>query len=187
MYDTSDLRKGLKVTMDGSPFVVVEAQFVKPGKGQAFTRTKLKNLITGNVIERTLKSGERIEPADVEEREMQFLYKEGESFVFMDTETYDQLQLTPELIGDNQYYLLDGTQVQILLYSGRPIGVTPPTFVEMTVTWTEPGFKGDTSSNISKPAKMQTGLEVGVPLFIKEGELIRIDTRTGEYVERVKK
>jgi elongation factor P len=187
MHDTSDLRKGLKITMDGNPFIVVEAQFVKPGKGVAFTRTKMRNLITGAVIERSFRSGEKLEPADVEERTMQFLYKEGDAFVFMDTETYDQMHLTAEMIGENQYYLLDGTQVAVMLYSGRPIGVTPPTFVELQIVWTEPGFKGDTSSNIQKPAKVSTGLEVGVPLFIKEGETIRIDTRTGEYVERVKK
>ncbi|MEZ4256011.1 MAG: elongation factor P [Polyangiales bacterium] len=185
MYDTSDIRKGLKVTIDGQPYNVVYFQFVKPGKGQAFTRTKLKNMVTGNVLERTFKSGEKLEKADLEAREMQFLYKEGESFVFMDNTSYEQLHISAEQLGDNQYYLLDNTTVEVLLYEGRPIDVTPPVFVELKVISTEPGFKGDTSGNPSKPARMETGLVVNVPLFINEGETLKIDTRTGEYSERV--
>ncbi|MGD8861527.1 MAG: elongation factor P [Myxococcales bacterium] len=187
MYDTSDIKKGLKIQMDGVPFSVVEFQFVKPGKGSAFTRTKLKNLMTGAVLEKTFRSGEKLEPAAVEERQMQYLYREGDMFVFMDTGTYDQVQLTEELIDDNQYYLLDGTMVDVLFFNDRPIGVTPPNFAELEVVETEPGFKGDTSSNTTKPAKMSTGLEVQVPLFIEQGEVLKIDTRTGSYVERVKK
>jgi elongation factor P len=187
VYDTSDIKKGLKIQMDGVPFSVVEFQFVKPGKGSAFTRTKLKNLMTGAVLEKTFRSGEKLEPAAVEERQMQYLYREGDMFVFMDTGTYDQVQLTEELIDDNQYYLLDGTMVDVLFFNDRPIGVTPPNFAELEVVETEPGFKGDTSSNTTKPAKMSTGLEVQVPLFIEQGEVLKIDTRTGSYVERVKK
>ena len=187
MYETSDIKKGLKVQIDNSPYSVVEFQFVKPGKGQAFTRTKLKNLLTGNVIERTFKSGEKLQPADVEERQMQFLYKEGDMFVFMDTSNYEQIQLAPELIGDDQYYLIDGTMVDVLFVSGRAAGVKPPNFVELLVTSTEPGFKGDTSSNTTKSAIMETGLEVQVPLFIEQGETLKIDTRTNGYVERVRK
>ena len=187
MYETSDIKKGLKVQIDGNPYTVVEFQFVKPGKGQAFTRTKLKNLMTGATLERTYKTGEKLAPADVESRSMQFLYKEGDMFVFMDTANYEQVQLVPELVGENMYYLLDGVAADVLFVNGRPAGVTPPTFVELKVARTEPGFKGDTSSNVTKPATMETGLEVGVPLFINEGETLKIDTRTGAYVERVKR
>jgi elongation factor P len=187
VYETSDIKKGLKVEIDGNPYSVVEFQFVKPGKGQAFTRTKLKNMVTGAVLERTFKSGEKLKPADVESREMQFLYKEGDMFVFMDTVNYEQVQLIPELIGDAVGYMIDGMMAEVLFISGRAAGVTPPTFVELRVTSTEPGFKGDTSSNTTKPAIMETGLEVQVPLFINEGEVLKIDTRDGSYCERVKR
>ena len=187
MYETSDIKKGLKVQIDGAPFSVVEFQFVKPGKGQAFTRTKLRNLLTGNVIERTFKSGEKLQPADVEERQMQFLYKEGDMFVFMDTANYEQIQLAPELIGDDALYMIDGLMVDVLFINQRPSGVKPPNFVELRVASTEPGFKGDTTSNVTKAAVMETGLEVQVPLFINEGEVLKIDTRTNGYVERVKR
>jgi elongation factor P len=186
MYETSDIRKGMKITMDGQPWAVVEHQFVKPGKGQAFTRTRLKNMITGNVIDRTFRSGEKLEPADMEEREMQYLYPEGDSRVFMDTQTYEQLNLSNEQLGDSAGYLLDGTTVEVLLYQGKPIGITPPTFVELQVVETEPGFKGDTTSGATKPAKLETGISVNVPLFVNEGEVLKVDTRTGSYVERVK-
>jgi elongation factor P len=187
VYETSDIKKGLKVEIDGNTYSVVEFQFVKPGKGQAFTRTKLKNMLTGATLERTFKSGEKLKPADVESREMQFLYKEGDMFVFMDTVNYEQVQLIPELIGDAVGYMIDGMMAEVLFIAGRPAGVTPPTFVELKVTSTEPGFKGDTSSNTYKPAKMETGLEVMVPLFINEGEVLKIDTRDGSYCERVKR
>jgi len=187
VYDTSDIKKNLKIKLDGTPFSVVEFQFVKPGKGNAFTRTKLRNMMTGAVIERTFRSNEKLEPADMEERQMQFLYKEGESFVFMDTGTYDQLHLSAEQLGDYQWYLIDGTNVDVLFFNEKPIGVTPPTFVELKVVSTEPGFKGDTSGGAMKPAKMETGLQVNVPLFINEGETLKIDTRTGQYSERVNK
>lgn len=187
MAETSDIRKGLKINIDGNPFVVVEFQFVKPGKGQAFTRTKLKNMITGAVVEKTYRSGEKIDKADIEERQMQYLYPDGDAYVFMDTNSYEQMQLTSEQLGDNKFFLLDGTMVDILLFEGKPIGVTPPTFVELKVTETEPGFKGDTSSNTTKPATLETGLTVNVPLFVNQDEYLKIDTRTSEYVERVKK
>lgn len=187
MYETSDIRKGLKIQMEGVPFTVIEFQFVKPGKGTAFTRTKLRNMITGAVLDRTYKTGERLEPADIEERKMQFLYKEGENFVFMDTGNYEQVSIGGELMVENQYYMMDGTMVSVLFFGDKAIGVTPPTFVELKVTTTEPGFKGDTSSNTTKPATLETGLQVQVPLFVLEGETLKIDTRTGEYVERVKK
>lgn len=187
MYDTSDIKKGLKIQIDGQPYNIVESQFVKPGKGQAFTRTKMKNLITGSVLEKTFKTGEKLEPADVEERTMQYLYPEADRWVFMDTSTYDQVSLGADELEGTKEYLLDGMAVDVLFFSGRPIGVTPPNFVELEVVETEPGFKGDTSSNTTKPAKLSTGLTVQVPLFIEQGEVLKIDTRTGSYVERAKK
>ncbi len=187
MYDTSDIRKNLKIVLDGYPYTVVEHQFVKPGKGQAFTRTKLKNMITGAVLERTFKSGEKLEKADMEERQMQYLYPEGEQFVFLDTGTYNQINLGRDILGDTPDYLQDGMMVDVLFWSDRPIGVTPPTFVELEVIETEPGFKGDTTSNVQKGATVSTGKVVQVPLFVNQGDVLRIDTRTGEYVERVKR
>lgn len=186
MGDTSDLKKGFKLLLDGKPFVVVDFQFQKPGKGQALYKTKIKNMQTGAVIDRTFKSGESIDKADTEEREMQYLYQEGEHYVFMDNETYEQMRIPAELLGDDIYYLIDNMVVQVMLFEGKPIGVTPPTFVELEVIETEPGFKGDTSGNTTKPAKCSTGLTVNVPLFVNQGDVLKIDTRTGSYVERVK-
>lgn len=186
MYDTSEIRKNLKIQIDGVPFTVVDFQFVKPGKGQPFTRCRLRNMMTGSQLERTWKSGEKLERAALEERQMQFLYVEGDFYTFMDTANYDQLQISKEQLGESAQYLLDGTMVDVLLFNERPIGVTPPTFVELKVIRTDPGFKGDTSGNTTKPATLETGLTVNVPLFVNEGEVLKIDTRTGEYMERVK-
>ena len=186
MADTTDLRKGFKMLIDRQPYVVVDQQFVKPGKGQAFFRTKLKNMMTGAVIDRTFKSGEKLEKADTEERTMQYLYKEGDEYIFMDNQTYDQMRITSEQLGNNVYYMLDNTNVDVMLFEGQPIGITPPTFVELEVVETEPGFKGDTSGNTTKPAMLSSGLKVNVPLFVNQGDVLKIDTRTGEYVERVK-
>lgn len=185
--DTSDIRKGLKMMVDGSPYNVVDFQFVKPGKGQAFTRTKLRNMLTGTMLERTFKTGERFEKADMEERQQQFLYPEGDKFVFMDTKSYEQLFLNGEQLGEARFFIQDGMMVDVLFWNDRPIGVTPPTFVELKIVETEPGFKGDTSTNTGKPAKLETGATISVPLFVNEGDVIKIDTRTYEYVERVKK
>lgn len=187
MLDTSDIRKNLKIVMDGQPWAVIDHQFVKPGKGQAFTRTKLKNMITGAVLEKTFKSGEKLEKADMEERQMQYLYPDGDQFVFMDTTNYTQIHLNRDVLDDTPDYLQDGMMVDVLFWGERPIGVTPPTFVELEVTETEPGFKGDTSSNVTKPATLSTGKIVQVPLFVEQGEFLKVDTRTGAYVERVKK
>lgn len=186
MYETSDIRKGLKVLIDKQPYNVVDFQFVKPGKGQAFTRTKMKNMLSGSILERTFKSGEKLAPADVDSREMQYLYPEGDGWVFMDTKSYDQFTLDADAVGDCKHYLLDGLMVEVQLFDGNPIAVTPPTFVELTVIETEPGFKGDSTSNVQKPAKMETGLMVQVPLFVEQDTKLKIDTRTGTYVERVK-
>src|SRR5215813_1273193 len=185
MYDTSDLRKGLKILVDGDPYIVVEAQFVKPGKGAAFTRTKMKNLLTGGVIERNIRSGEKLEPADVEEREMQYLYKEGEAFVFMDTSSYEQMHIQREVVAEAADFLKDNTNVQVLLFNERPIGVTLPNFVDLRIVKSDPAVRGDTATNVTKPATLETGATVQVPLFVNEGEVIRIDTRSGQYVERV--
>jgi elongation factor P len=187
MYDTSDIRKGLKVLIDGNPYNVVEFQFIKPGKGAAFTRTKFKNLLTGAVIERNIRSGEKLEPANVEERDMQFLYREGDDLTFMDQKSYEQVSISAELIGDPADLMKDNLPCTVLFFNERPVDVTLPTFVFLEVTAAEPGVRGDTSGNVTKPATVETGAEVAVPLFINIGDLIKIDTRTCEYVERVKK
>ena len=187
MYDTSDIRKGLKVLMDGNPYTVVEFQFVKPGKGAAFTRTKFKNLLTGAVVERNIRSGEKLEPANVEERSMQFLYKEGDDLVFMDESNYEQVSLPKELVGENADIMKDNLPCQVLFFNDRAVDCTLPTFVFLEVTASEPGVRGDTSGNVTKPATVETGAEIAVPIFIKVGDMIKIDTRTHEYVERVAK
>jgi elongation factor P len=187
MYDTSDIRKNLKVEIDGDPYIVIDFQFVKPGKGNAFTRTKLRNMKTGNTLERTYKSGEKFQPADLEELQMEFLYNDGESYHFMNTKTYDQVALTPEQVGEAAFLLPENINVDILFHAGKAIGVTLPNFVELEVVESEPGIKGDTASGASKSAKLSAGATINVPLFIEEGDWLRIDTRTGAYVERVKK
>jgi elongation factor P len=186
MYDTSDIRKGLKVLIDGHPYTVVEFQFVKPGKGSAFTRTKFKNLLTGGAVEKNIRSGEKLEPANVEEREMQFLYREGDSFVFMDQTSYEQVHIQPDVVGDSADMLMDNLPCAVLFFNDRPVDVSLPNFIEVEVISTEPGARGDTSGNVTKPARIVTGAEIGVPLFINEGNVIRVDTRTKQYVERVK-
>jgi elongation factor P len=185
MYDTSDIRKGLKIMMDGSPFTVVEFQFVKPGKGAAFTRTKVKNLLTGAVLERNFRSGEKFEPANVETKTMQYLYKDADSFVFMDTSTYDQVQIPDTTIGDSADYMPENINVEVLFFHDRAVGVTLPNFIEQAIVETEPGFRGDTATGSTKPAKISTGATINVPLFIGLGDIVKIDTRTGEYLERV--
>jgi len=187
MYDTSDIRKGLKVLMDGNPYTVVEFQFVKPGKGAAFTRTKFKNLLTGAVVERNIRSGEKLEPANVEERGMQYLYREGEDLVFMDESTYEQVHVRAEMVGQNVDLMKDNLPCSVLFFNERPVDVTLPTFVILDVVESEPGVRGDSSGNVTKPAKLETGAEVAVPLFIKVGDTLKIDTRTHAYVERVAK
>jgi elongation factor P len=184
-YDTSDIRRGLKVMMDGSPWTVVEFQFVKPGKGAAFTRTKFKNLLSGNVVERNIRSGEKLESADVEMKTMQYLYKDGESYVFMDTTTYDQVSIPGETIGDDALLMPEQINVEVLFYDGRAVGVTLPNFIEQKVVETDPGFRGDTATGTTKPARIASGASIPVPLFINVGDTIKIDTRTGGYLERV--
>jgi elongation factor P len=185
MYDTSDIRKGLKIMIDGAPYTVVEFQFVKPGKGAAFTRTKMKNLLSGGVIERNLRSGDKLEPANVEQKQMQYLYKEADTYVFMDTSTYDQVSIPDSTIGDSKDFMPENINVDVLFFNDRAVGVTLPNFIEQAIVETEPGFKGDTSTGTTKPAKISTGAQVNVPLFINVGDVVKIDTRTGEYLERL--
>ncbi len=184
--DATELRPGLKLLIDGQPYTVIERQFVKPGKGAAFTRTKMKNLLTGRNIESNIRSGEKIELADIEEKAMSYLYKEGSDFVFMDQQNYEQITILGDLIGDDWKWLKDNMVVHVMFWNGRAIGVTLPNFVELRVTASEPGVKGDTSGGATKPATLETGATINVPLFINEQDLLRIDTRTGEYCERVK-
>ncbi|MEK6608870.1 MAG: elongation factor P [Myxococcota bacterium] len=186
MYDTSDLRKGLKINVDGNPYVVVEAQFVKPGKGAAFTRTRMKNLITGLILERSWRSGEKLEPADVEEATMQFSFREGDTYHFMDTTTFETIPVHADHVGDAKDYLADNLIVSVTVYNGRPIAVTPPNFVEIQIADAEPGVRGDTASNVTKAATLVTGASIQVPMFVNKGDVIRIDTRTGEYLERIR-
>jgi len=185
VYETSDIRKGLRFEMDGDPFVVVEFQFVKPGKGTAFTRTKIRNMITGAVLDRTYKSGEKLKPADTEDREMQYLYNDGD-FHFMDNNNYEQVSLDSNAVGDAANYLTENMLIEVGFFKGRSIGISLPNFVVLEVTETAPGEKGNTVTGASKPAVVSTGYSVNVPLFVNEGDQLKIDTRTGEYAERVK-
>ncbi len=184
MYSTSDFRKGLKIEIDGKPFQMVEFLHVKPGKGGAFVRTKLKNMINGRVIDQTFRSGEKVGRPDIEEKEMQYLYKDGDTYCMMDNETYEQIFLTEEQIEDCRGFLLENTVVKMLTHNGEPIAIELPNFVTLTVTQSEPGLKGDTATGARKPATLETGHTLGVPLFVNEGDKIKVDTRTGEYVER---
>ena len=186
MYESSDLRKGLKIEMDGDPYVIVQFQFVKPGKGRALYKCKLKNMATGAQFDRTFRSGDKFNEADLEEFEMEYLYYDGETYCFMNTSTYDQVFLTADQMDESRNFLKENTVCNILFFSEKPIGVTLPFFVNLKVTQADPWVKGDTASGDSKPATLETGYELQVPPFIEEGELLRIDTRTGTYVERVK-
>jgi len=184
--DSSDIRKGLKLMMDGNPYVVTDFQFVKPGKGQAFTRTKMRNMLSGGTIERNIRSGERFEPADVEDRTLQYIYQEGENYVFMHPLTGDQISVHQDIVGDDSGFLLDGINVTITIYNGNPVSIELPPHIVAQITETEPGVRGDTANNVTKPAKISTGAQVAVPIFVTEGEWIKIDTRTRAYMERAK-
>ena len=185
-YSTSEFKTGMKIIQDGDPCNIVENEFVKPGKGQAFSRVKVKNLKTGRVVERTFKSGESVEAADVMETELQYLYTDGEFWNFMDEQTFDQIAADKTAVGDSYKWLKEQDIVTVTLWNEVPIAVTPPNFVTLTVTETDPGLKGDTASGGGKPATMETGAVVRVPLFIEIGELLKVDTRSGEYVSRAK-
>ena len=188
VYMAGDVRNGTTFEMDGSVFKVVEFQHVKPGKGAAFVRTKLKNVITGAVLEKTFNPSEKLQGAEIEKREMQYLYNDEDLYYFMDNETYDQIPLNINDLGDTLKYLKENMNVKILSFKGKVFAVEPPIFVELEVKYTEPGFAGNTAgAGQTKPAELETGYKINVPLFVNTGDIIRIDTRTGEYMERIEK
>jgi elongation factor P len=186
MYSTAEFKKGLKIELDGVPYAIVDFQHVKPGKGGAFVRTKLKSLLTGRVLDQTFRSGEKVKRPDLMEREMQYLYREGDRFCMMDNETYEQIMLTEDQVGEARLYLTENLDVKILFFNQQPVGVEVPLFVQLEVAQTEPGVKGDTAAGGTKPATLESGVTIQVPLFISEGERVKVDTRTGTYIERVK-
>ena len=184
MISAGDFRNGVTFDMDGDVFQIIEFQHVKPGKGAAFVRTKIRNVITGAVLEKTFNPSDKYPTAFVERKDMQYLYKDGDLYYFMDNETYETIPINKEKLGNSFRFVKENMDVKVLSYKGSVFGVEPPFFVELEVTKTDPGFKGDTATNTTKPAILETGAEVKVPLFIEEGEKIKIDTRTGEYMER---
>jgi elongation factor P len=186
MLESGDLKKGAKIEIDGEPYILVQFEFVKPGKGQALYKCKLKNMVTGAQFDRTYRSGEKFKQPDLEEQEMEYLYAEGDQFCFMNMTTYVQEYLTEKQLGDAKDFLKENTVCNILLFEGRPIGISLPIFINLKVAETEPWVKGDTASGDSKPATLETGYVLQVPPFIEKGELLKIDTRTGAYIERVK-
>lgn len=186
MYTCSDLKKGLKILIDGEPHVIAQFDFTKPGKGQALYKCKLRNMLTGALFDRTYRSGESFEPASLMEADMQYLYMDEVGYVFMDQKTYDQTTITEDVLGDDRYFLIDNMEVKVLMFGERGIGVTLPNFVNLRVTQSDPWVKGDTAAGNNKPATVESGYTLQVPSFVEEGVLIQIDTRTGEYVTRVK-
>jgi len=185
-YSTNEFKAGLKIILDGDPYTVVENTFVKPGKGQAFNRARVRNLKTGRVVDRTFKSGDTVEAADVIELDMQYLYNDGEFWHLMKPDTFEQYEASAAVIGDTKVWLKDGDSCTVMLWNDVPLTVTPPNFVTMTITQTEPGLRGDTAQGGTKSATLETGAVVRVPLFVEEGEVIKVDTRSAEYVSRVK-
>jgi elongation factor P len=187
MYDTKQFRKGLKIEIEGIPYNIVDFQLVSPGKGGSFVRTKLKNLLNSNVIEKTFKTGDKVNRPDLEQIEFQYLYREGDHFYFMNQSNYEQVPLDGAVIGDAKDFLQENLVIEVLMHNGRPIGIELPTFVELKVIETEPGFKGDTASGAQKPAKLETGVSINVPLHIKEGDILKVDTRDYKYIEKTNK
>jgi len=185
MISAGDFRNGLTIELDGSVYQVLEFQHVKPGKGAAFVRTKLKNIMNGGVVERTFRPTEKCPAARIDRKDVQFLYKDGDLYYYMDNETFEQFPLSQEQVGDSMRFVKENEMVKMLSYNGQIFSVEPPLFVELVITATEPGFKGNTATGASKPATVETGAQVAVPLFVNEGEKIQIDTRTGEYLKRV--
>jgi elongation factor P len=185
-YSTNEFRSGLKLLIDGDPCTIIENEFVKPGKGQAFNRVKIRNLKTGRVVDRTYKSGESVEAADVVEYEMQYLYSDGDQWHFMDPQSYEQYGADEPAVSDARDWLKEEDTCSVTLWNGVPLMVEPPNFTELKIVETDPGLKGDTAQGGIKPARLETGATVRVPLFIEEGEIIKVNTRTGEYVSRVK-
>jgi elongation factor P len=185
-YSTNEFKSGLKILIDGEPYSIVENEMVKPGKGQAFNRVKVRNLKNGKVVERTWKSGDSVEAADVVDADMQYLYSDGDFWTFMLPDTFEQYTAGKSAMGDSAQWLKDGTSCIVTLWNGEPLSVTPPAHVELKVVETDPGVRGDTVTGGQKPAKLETGATVRVPLFINEGEVVRVDTRSGDYISRAK-
>lgn len=185
-YSTNEFRSGLKIMLDGEPCAIIENEFVKPGKGQAFNRVRLRKLVSGKVLEKTFKSGDSVEAADVMDINLTYLYNDGEFWHFMNNENFEQLAADAKAVGDNAKWLVEQAECVLTLWNGQPIAVTPPNFVELEITETDPGLKGDTAGTGGKPAMLTTGAVVKVPLFVQIGEVIKVDTRSGEYVSRVK-
>ncbi len=184
MISAGDFRNGVTFELDGNVVSIVEFQHVKPGKGAAFVRTKLKNIITGSVVERTFNPNDKYPEAFIERKDMQYLYNDGDIYYFMDMETFEQTPINKSVLGDNFRFVKENMECKVMSYKGNVFGVEPPFFVELKVTQTDPGFKGDTATNVMKPAVLETGTSIKVPLFVDEGDTIKIDTRTGEYMER---
>ncbi|MCQ2379832.1 MAG: elongation factor P [Victivallaceae bacterium] len=187
MFSASDLKKGLKIEIDNAPWVITEFEFCKPGKGTALYRCRMKNMITGIGMEKTYRPTDKIDEPDVAEREMDYSYFDGHNYVFSDPNTYEEMTVAPEVLGDKIYFLIENSTCQFTLYKGEPIDITLPTFIEKVIAETEPGVRGDTATNVTKSAKIDNGYEIQVPLFINVGDTVRIDTRTGQYAERIAK
>jgi len=185
VYSTADFRKGLKLELEGKPFIIVDFLHVKPGKGGAFVRTRLKNMETGQVLEKTFRSGEKVGRPDLLEREMQYLYQDAEGYCFMDNNNYEQIFIDEDHLGDTKNFLKENIDVKMLFFNNNPIGIELPIFVSLEITQTDPGVRGDTATGATKPATVETGVVIQVPLFINEGDMVKVDTRTGAYVERV--
>lgn len=185
MYSTQDFRKNLKIEIDGEPYVILDCQHVKPGKGVAFVKTKYKSLITGRVLQENFRSGDKVGVPNLEARKMEYLYADGEHYVFMDTSNYEQVHLTAQAIEEIINLLKENTQVEVLFFNAKPISIELPNFMDLVITQTDPGVRGDTAQGGTKPATLETGAVINVPLYVKEGELVRVDTRTGDYVSRV--
>ena len=188
MYSAADLKKGLKIEIEGVPYVITDFEFCKPGKGTALYRCRLKNMVNGSSMDRTFRPVDKVDVPNLEEREMHYSYNDGENYIFSDSETYEEVQISGEQLGKSTYFLLDDMVCNVLFFNNKPIDISLPTFITKEVTETEPGARGDTAStNVMKPAKLDNGYELMVPLFINQGDLINVDTRTGEYAERVSK
>ena len=187
MYNASDLKKGLKIEIDGDPCVITNFEFSKPGKGQAIYRCRIKNLVSGNTFDKSYRSGDKIDRCALISRDFTFSYANGDDYVFSDNETFEEVHLNDELLGDLKYFIVDDMPVEILFHNERALDITLPNFVEMPIAETEPGARGDTATNVTKPAKLPNGYEINVPIFINEGDTVRIDTRTGQYADRVSK
>jgi elongation factor P len=187
MLSASDLRKGLKIEIDGEPWILTDFDFCKPGKGTALYRCKMKNMITGSTMDRTYRPNDKFEKPDLAEKEMYYSYPDGDFFVFSDAETYEEMRISKDVLGNSAYFLIEDSLCNILLFNGMPLEVTLPVFIEKEIVATEPGARGDTATNVLKPATLDNGYEIQVPIFINTGDVVKIDTRTGEYSERVKK